>query len=459
MVKFNSKTIFCAFLFSLLLFLNSCKTDNRYLDRLNNTALFNEAMQQLTDIVVYDIFSPPVASRVYVYPTIAAYSIIQKTHPNKYMSLEGQLTDYIDVSDYSDPNIIPNLAALHAFLVVGKELIFSENKIDAYRENLYKELREEGLSRRELNKSIEYGEIVANEILRWADNDFYKQTRTYPKYTIQQDDKYWKPTPPDYMEGIEPHWNKIRPMVISTVDIFNPPAPLAIDMRRGSKFYNELMEVYRLGAQVTEDNNESEEAKIAAFWDCNPYVSYHKGHAMFAIKKITPGGHWIGITKIATELANDSFDEAINSYLQVSIALFDGFISCWDTKWNTLVVRPETLINKYIDEEWLPKLQTPPFPEYTSGHSVISKASAVVLTKIYGDDFGFDDTTEVKYGLPVRSFNSFMEAADEAAISRLYGGIHYRMAIDYGVDQGEKIGEYISRNLNSLISNQEVVQN
>ena len=459
MVKFNSKTIFCAFLFSLLLFLNSCKTDNRYLDRLNDTALFNEAMQQLTDIVVYDIFSPPVASRVYVYPTIAAYSIIQKKHPNKYMSLEGQLTDYIDVSDYSDPNIIPNLAALHAFLVVGKELIFSENKIDAYRENLYKELREEGLSRRELNKSIEYGEIVANEILRWADNDFYKQTRTYPKYTIQQDDKYWKPTPPDYMEGIEPHWNKIRPMVISSVDIFNPPAPLAIDMRRGSKFYNELMEVYRLGAQVTEDNNESEEAKIAAFWDCNPYVSYHKGHAMFAIKKITPGGHWIGITKIATELANDSFDEAINSYLQVSIALFDGFISCWDTKWNTLVVRPETLINKYIDEEWLPKLQTPPFPEYTSGHSVISKASAVVLTKIYGDDFGFDDTTEVKYGLPERSFNSFMEAADEAAISRLYGGIHYRMAIDYGVDQGEKIGEYISQNLNSLISNQEVVQN
>ena len=459
MVKFNSKTIFCVFLFSLLFFLNSCKTDNRYLDRLNDTALFNEAMQQLTDIVVYDIFSPPVASRVYVYPTIAAYSIIQKTHPNKYMSLEGQLTDYIDVSDYSDPNIIPNLAALHAFLVVGKELIFSENKIDAYRENLYKELRGEGLSRRELNKSIEYGEIVANEILRWADNDFYKQTRTYPKYTIQQDDKYWKPTPPDYMEGIEPHWNKIRPMVISSVDIFNPPAPLAIDMRIGSKFYNELMEVYRLGAQVTEDNIESEEAKIAAFWDCNPYVSYHKGHAMFAIKKITPGGHWIGITKIATELANDSFDEAINSYLQVSIALFDGFISCWDTKWNTLVVRPETLINKYIDEEWLPKLQTPPFPEYTSGHSVISKASAVVLTKIYGDDFGFDDTTEVKYGLPVRSFNSFMEAADEAAISRLYGGIHYRMAIDYGVDQGEKIGEYISRNLNLLISNQEVVQN
>ena len=93
-------------------------------------------MQVLTDVVVYDIFSPPVASRVYVYPTIAAYSIIQKKYPNKYMSLQGQLTDFIDVSDYTDSSIIPTLAALHAFLVVGKELIFSENKIDTYRENL-----------------------------------------------------------------------------------------------------------------------------------------------------------------------------------------------------------------------------------------------------------------------------------------------------------------------------------
>ena len=261
------------------------------------------------------------------------------------------------------------------------------------------------------------------------------------------------------MEGIEPHWNKIRPMVLPFADIFNPPPPLKIDMDPNSKFYNELMEVFRVGKQVTEDNNDSEEAKIAAFWDCNPYVSHHKGHAMFATKKITPGGHWIGITKIATEIAEDSFDEAINSYLQVSVALFEGFISCWDTKWNTLVVRPETLINQYLDEEWLPKLQTPPFPEYTSGHSVISKASAVVLTKIYGDNFSFDDTTEVKYGLPVRSFNSFMHAADEAAISRLYGGIHYRMAIEYGVEQGEKVGDYISQNLTTLSNSQEVAQN
>ena len=171
---------------------------------------------------------------------------------------------------------------------------------------------------------------------------------------------------------------------------------------------------------------------------------------MFATKKITPGGHWIGITAIATRVASSTFDEAVNAYTNVSIALFDAFISCWDEKWKTIVVRPETLINKYIDEEWLPALQTPPFPEYTSGHSVISRAAALVLTDIYGDDFKFNDTSEVEYGLPARKFNSFIHASDEAAISRLYGGIHYMMAIEEGVSQGQKVGNYVVEKIQTL---------
>lgn len=164
---------------------------------------------------------------------------------------------------------------------------------------------------------------------------------------------------------------------------------------------------------------------------------------MFATKKITPGGHWIGITAIVTRQAKSSFDETVNAYANVSIALFDAFISCWDEKWETLVVRPETLINQYYDEEWLPLLQTPPFPEYTSGHSVISRAAAVTLTDLYGDNFKFTDTTELAYGLPKRSYYSFIHASEEAAISRLYGGIHYRMAITEGVEQGQQVGAYI----------------
>src|SRR5690606_17311927 len=109
--------------------------------------------------------------------------------------------------------------------------------------------------------------------------------------------------------------------------------------------------------------------------------------------------------------------------------------------------RPETLINQHIDENWMPLLQTPPFPEYTSGHSVVSGAAAEVLTSIYGDDFSFDDDTETPFGLPVRSFNSFNEASAEAAISRMYGGIHYRAAIELGLKQGRGIGDLVIKKI------------
>ena len=164
-------------------------------------------------------------------------------------------------------------------------------------------------------------------------------------------------------------------------------------------------------------------------------------------KKITPGGHWIGITKIACESSKLSLAKSIQAYALCSIALFDGFISCWDEKYRSKLIRPETVINEHMDENWLPLLQTPPFPEHTSGHSVISSAAAVVLTSYFGENFAFDDDTELQYGLPIRSFSSFKAASDEAAISRLYGGIHYRPAIDYGVDQGTKVGEFIIANI------------
>ena len=105
------------------------------------------------------------------------------------------------------------------------------------------------------------------------------------------------------------------------------------------------------------------------------------------------------------------------------------------------------MINQYIDEEWKPVLQTPPFPEYTSGHSVVSGAASTALTDIFGDDFSFSDDTEMAYGLPVRNFTSFEQAASEAAISRMYGGIHYRAAVEVGVEQGRDLGKFLVEKL------------
>lgn len=431
----------------IICFLCSCSSNEDYKFLINDPETYNAVVKNLSDVVVYDIFSPPVASRVYLYPNIAAYQILQKEMPEKYFSLEGQISGLEEIPSPENygKNINYKLAAIHAFIEVGKELIFSEDKVINFQDKLYEKFKKNGLPRKEFNASVKYGNLVSEHIMQWASKDMYNQTRTYPKYTILQGDEFWKPTPPDYMDGIEPHWNKIRTLVLESADQFPANPPKAFDMTPGSPFHKELMEVYDITNKL-----DDEQLAIASFWDCNPYVTHHRGHAMFATKKITPGGHWIGITAIATRVASSTFDEAVNAYTNVSIALFDAFISCWDEKWKTIVVRPETLINKYIDEEWLPALQTPPFPEYTSGHSVISRAAALALTDIYGDDFKFNDTSEVEYGLPARKFNSFIHASDEAAISRLYGGIHYMMAIEQGVSQGQKVGNYVVEKIQTL---------
>ena len=430
----------------VLIAFTSCEKNTSYQDHLKDPQLFSEAMQTLTDVIVHDIFSPPVASRIYVYPTVAAYSIMQQAYPDQYADLAGQLNDLTSIPKPKSKEVDMNLAAIHAFLKLSQNFIFSEEKIEAYRDGLYEQLDEEGLPSGVKKASLAYGDEVAAHIMAWANTDFYKQTRTFPKYTIQEGDAYWKPTPPMYMEGIEPSWNKIRTLVLDYPDQFMPKAPLPIDLSTDSPFYAQLKEVYDVGNEMSLDP-EGEKAQIAAFWDCNPFVSHQRGHAMFATKKISPGGHWINIVKIASEQAGSDFPQTINAYTRVTISLFDAFISCWDTKWKTIVVRPETLINQYIDEQWMPHLQTPPFPEYTSGHSVISRASAIALTGIYGDNFSFVDSSERRYGLPDRSFTSFLQASEEAALSRMYGGIHYRMAIEEGITQGEAVGRYIQEKL------------
>ena len=155
----------------------------------------------------------------------------------------------------------------------------------------------------------------------------------------------------------------------------------------------------------------------------------------------------MGITKIAARTSEADYMKTAAAYALTAISLADGFISCWDEKYRSNLIRPETLINQHIDDSWQPILQTPPFPEYTSGHSVVSGAASTALTILFGDDFAFTDDTEVPYGLPIRSYTSFNQAAAEAAISRMYGGIHYRSAVDLGLTQGRSIGQWVTQNV------------
>ena len=434
--------VFLLSILTLTLVISCKKVNPNFQKEARNAEYIHTAMKQLTDVIVHDIFSPPVASRIYVYPSIAAYEAAIHDYP-EYRTLEGQLHQLSEIpkpvkgEEYCFP-----LASVHAFLTVGKALIFSEEKIQAFQEETYQTFRSLDMPEKVYKRSMDYGQQVADHILAWADKDMYKETRTFPKYSINDDPSRWQPTPPDYMDGIEPHWNKIRTFVLKSANQFPPPPPTPFDTDESSPFYKEMMEVYN-----ALEEEKAEKVAIAEFWDCNPYVSHHKGHVMFATKKITPGGHWVNIAALAARQTNADFMKTLETYALTSIALADAFISCWDEKYRSNLIRPETIINRILDEDWTPALQTPPFPEYTSGHSVISRAAAVALTSIYGDNFAFLDNTEEEYGLPARSFTSFLQASDEAAISRLYGGIHYSPACFNGVSQGEKVGKFVSSNL------------
>lgn len=418
---------------------------------------YNAAVDKVVEIMIHDIFSPPVASRIFAYPNIAAYEIIALQNED-YKSLEGVVPDLTPIPEpESSIPINYQMAALIAHMDMSKRLIFSEQRLEVFRDSLYANWEDK-------NKvlflaSKDYGLKVAEHIADWMKKDNYAQTRTMPKFTVDADNpSRWQPTPPAYMDGIEPHWNKIRPFALDSATQFIPVPPPPFSMDKGSAFYAAVKEVYDISEEITKLGDDSEEIAIAKFWDCNPYVSVTRGHLMFATKKITPGAHWMGIVKIACLKTNADFDKTIFANTKTSLGIADAFISCWDEKYRSNLIRPETLINQYIDDNWKPVLQTPPFPEYVSGHSVVSGAASTILTGIFGDNFAFDDDTEIPYGLPVRSFTSFNQAADEAAISRMYGGIHYRVAIEVGIKQGRDLGDFVSEKL-KMTSNKNLATN
>ncbi|RKS15368.1 PAP2 superfamily protein [Flavobacterium sp. 120] len=439
----------------VMLFFTSCKKDTPIKVTTDD---FCAAVDTVTGIMVHDIFSPPVASRIYVYPNVAAYEIMAQNN-TKYESLQGQLKG-LDSIPKLDPKsgVNKNLAALIAHIEVSKQLIFSEEALEKYRDSLYEKWGSE--NQKEFDLSKEYALKVVDRIKMWMGKDNYKQTRTFSKFSVHADQAgRWQPTPPSYMDGVEPHWGEIRTLVMDSASQFKPIAPYPFSTDKNSAFYKDAKETYDVGNLISEklvevEKNSSkpipEESAIASFWDCNPYATVIQGHMMFAKKKNTPDAHWINITKIALKKSKSDFETTVFAYTKTSIGIFESFISCWEEKYRSNVVRPETYINQNIDENWRPQLQTPPFPEYVSGHSVVSSCSAIILTSIFGDNFSYIDDSEVSFGLPKRPFKSFKQAAAEASISRLYGGIHYRAAIENGVTQGNNIGGYINNKLKMI---------
>jgi hypothetical protein len=393
----------------------------------------HHCMDALNAVIVHDIFSPPVASRIYAYASLAYHEALRIDLPDS-LSLMASFKGFQRPPLPVCPDSLDaRLSASIAFLRVSRALVFSKDSLSALASETEEQLKSLPAGVRRCTRA--WGEAVADAVLMRAGTDNYRQTRSMPRYSAFDEPGKWLQTPPDYADATEPHWRRIRPLRMDSAAQCAPPPPPPYHLASGSPYERELREVWE-----TSRNRTPEMDTIARFWDDNPFVSEHVGHLTYATKKLTPVGHWIGITGILCRQSRADAQRTALAYALTSAAVFDAFISCWDEKFRSRTVRPVTVIRQHLEPTWSPLLQTPSFPEYTSGHSVITAAAATILTRLFGSGVAFEDTTELPYLGMRRSFPSIEAAADEAGISRLYGGIHFRAAIVNGKEQGRRVG-------------------
>jgi hypothetical protein len=375
-------------------------------------------------------FSAPVASRAFGYAGVALYEAVVRGMPGR-RSLVGRLNGLTR-------RPWPTGVALHWPTVANGALaqilrsLFattpgaSIEAIEALERRLVRTACETvppGVCRR----STARGARVARQIFEWSKTDGGHEgfLRNFPPYTPPRGAGLWEPTPPGFLPALQPYWGTNRPFVLRSGAAYSPDPPPAYSEDRRSPFYEEAYECYRAVTDLT-----GEQEAMVRFWSDDPGTTP------------TPPGHSISILTQVVRALDLPLSQAAEAYAKVGIAVADAFISCWSTKYRDNLLRPVTYIRRLIDPDWTPLLVTPPFPEYTSGHSVQSAAAARVLTDLLGP-VAFTDRTHESRGLPSRSFASFTDAAREAAASRMYGGIHFRAAIDRGLEQGVSVGRRV----------------
>lgn len=397
------------------------------------------AVSAINMVMIHDVISPPVAARYYAYAMMSAYQIVSQNNTQV-----PQLASF--VRDYPTNQAIPKpnkdydyrVAAKYAIYETAKNMLPSGYMLQDDEDAFVASLKKERYPQAAIDKIIKVAIESSAQVINFSKIDNYGKLSAKLRYTPLKGEGNWYPTPPAYMDAVEPHWNSIKPLMADSAAQFKPAPPVAFSKDSTSQFYKLAMAVYNVSK-----NPSHEQLFIASFWDCNPFAVTTSGHMSIGFKKISPGGHWMNIAAMAVKKANLTFDQSVLVVTMEAATLMDTFICCWDEKYLTNRLRPETFINKYVDITWRPFLQTPPFPEYTSGHAIVSNSSATILTYLLGDKFAYTDDTEIPFGVDPRSFTSFKQAAAEASISRFYGGIHYTDSIEEGNKQGVDLGNYV----------------
>jgi len=386
-----------------------------------------EWMRLLYDRVEAETVSAPGAARVYGYAGIALYEAVWPGIPGN-NSMAGNLNGLGDLP-YIDENAVydwPSVAAGSMSTVING--MFPGNDathkaVAALREKQIME-RSKATSVEIVDRSVAQGEAVGKTLLEWIATDNYEEMHSKAWTIPTGDPSLWVVTTPG-TKPVEPYWGSLRPLALDSSDSCNVKQNMPFSTDPASAFYAQAQEVKTVGENLTKEQRDT-----ADYWVDTPGQTG------------APAGHWMSIVSSLVEQKKLPLGRASETYGLVGIAVADAFISCWDLKYQINLIRPETYIKQYIRKSWAPYIQTPPFPEFPSGHSVVSAAAAEVLTGMFGVT-AFKDDTHRKHGLPSRSYTSFEAAATEAAISRLYGGIHFRNGIEAGLKQGRCVGERV----------------
>ena len=381
-------------------------------------------------------YSPPVASRTFGYMGVTLFEIAA-ARGEKLRSLKGQLNGFAGVPQpvaglaYDDGVIVQGALAntvSSLFANTGPTGLRALASVTAKLEATVSK----GLPEEVVKRSLEYGKSVSAAVLAWAATDGGATITnigfplTYPKASSPA---AWVPTAALGMQQtpLLPTWGNNRPFAMRSGSSCALSAPPAYSTEKDSAFYKEALEVYDVSKALT-----LEQREITGFWDDSAMLSQ------------TPPGHWVGIlTQIFAE-SPTTFERMAEGYARLGMAVADAFIGCWNAKFEFNLLRPQTYIQRVIDPKWTAALITPPFPEYPSGHSTQSGAAATVLTAFLGENYAFTDRTHDEDGLEARGYKSIWDAANEAGISRLYGGIHFRSAIDRGLEQGRCVGAKVN---------------
>ena len=439
----NKKSLL--FFATLVLFLSACQNDENssptenYLGK--KTAEYDSKVatdwsyHTLNLIKTTKGYTPPVASRTLGYLGVTLYETVRPGTSNKTMSGQlnalGSLPKPENNKEYYWPAAAnAALAKMNTYFFPAseaKKTVF--DSIEVIKKYYQAEYTKAGVTGEILTRSEKFGEAIADAVYDWSKTDVIGHEgylKNFPAaYELPTGPEKWVPTSAQLIP-LQPYWGNTRAFVGSAINSAAPPKHMPFSTLKNSTFYEQGEMVYNTVKNIT-----AEQRKIAVYWADGGGT-------------VTPPGHSVALATQLVVEKSEKLDRAAEVLLRVSIAVADAFVCCWKCKYVYNLQRPVTYIQKNIDPTWKPIIATPPFPEYISGHATQAGAVAYVLASLYSADMTFVDKvhksrTDID-GSP-RVFKNFMEMADEAANSRLYGGIHYPMGNQEGLLAGLKIGK------------------